>query len=278
MAGQSSETQAAMVEHTKTCNKCGAVKALHLFPTRDGTPYGRICRACICEAQNLRRAQRLGLEDKHSLTQRNKTLSQEGKRECRVCGDVKLLAEYRVKGGAPSLRCLACTNAQLREAYAANANGIRDRLIEHGKKRRQKHGQRLNDQKRAYVANNRAKVTQRQNEWAKVKLRADPVFAVKKRIRSLISNAFASVGSQKNMETQAILGCTFKQFMAHIERQFTPGMSWDRMGPEIHIDHIRPLATAKSEADVVALNHFTNLRPMWADENIAKGSKVVALL
>lgn len=230
------------------------------------------------EAQNLRRAKRLGLEQKHDLKRRNEALQETGQRECRVCGEVKALSAYRVKNGAPSLRCLACTNAALRDAYAANANGVRDRLIEHGKKHRRTHAQLLNDRKRDYVAKNRAKVTQRQNEWSKARVLVDPMFALKKRIRSLITNAFASVGCQKNEETQSILGCTFDQFQAHIERQFTPGMSWDLMGRQIHIDHIRPLATATCEADVVALNHFTNLRPMWAVENIAKGAKVVTLL
>ncbi len=50
------------------------------------------------------------------------------------------------------------------------------------------------------------------------------------------------------------------------------------MGREIHIDHILPLATAACAQDVLALNHFTNLRPMWATENIRKGAKVLALL
>jgi hypothetical protein len=224
------------------------------------------------------RARRLGIEQKHSRALRNKALEAVGRRECRVCALTKPLGAYRVKGGKPALRCLECTNAAQREAYAANANGVRDRLTQHAKTRRQKHGPRLNDQKRLYVAANRAKVTNRQNEWSKAKVRSDPLYALKKRIRSLIGNAFVAAGSRKNEETQAILGCTWEQFSSHIERQFTPGMNWDRMGREIHIDHIRPLALAATAEEVRALNHFTNLRPMWAAENIAKGAKVVALI
>lgn len=263
---------------TKACRKCGELKAPEQYPTRHGRPCGRICRACILEAQNLRYAKRLGLEQKHDLAQRNKALEALGQRECRECGEVKPLAAYRLKKGSPSRRCLSCINSQLRAAYAANANGIRERLAEHGRKRRQKHVVRLNDEKRVYVAKNRAKVTHRQNEWSKARMRSDPMHALKKRVRSLISNAFASAACRKNKETQAILGCTWEQFRTHIERQFTKGMSWERMGREIHIDHIRPLATAGSEEDVLALNHHTNLRPMWALENIAKGAKVLTLV
>ena len=51
-------------------------------------------------------------------------------------------------------------------------------------------------------------------------------------------------------------------------------MSWDRIGVDIHIDHIVPLATAKTEGDVIALNHYTNLRPCWAHVNLSKSDKI----
>lgn len=258
----------------KCCAKCNEQRAPDQFPVRGG----RICKACVNQAQNERRAKRLGLQEKFALAQRNMAHMAQGQRECRVCSAVKSLNDFRLKNGKRSLRCNTCTNEAVRVAYASNINGIRDRSIEHGREHRKKHAQRRRDQERAYVANNRSRVTQRQNEWQKARLRTDPVFALKKRVRSLISNAFASVGCQKNQETQAILGCSWDDFRTHIERQFTAGMSWEQMGAQIHIDHIRPLALAVSEAEVLALNHFTNLRPMWAAENIAKGAKAVFLL
>ncbi len=55
----------------------------------------------------------------------------------------------------------------------------------------------------------------------------------------------------------------------HIERQFKDGMSWERFD-EVHIDHIIPMKTAKTEADVLRLNHYTNLQPLWAHDNMKK--------
>lgn len=54
-------------------------------------------------------------------------------------------------------------------------------------------------------------------------------------------------------------------------------MTWQNRG-EWHIDHIVALATAKTEADVLALNHFTNLRPMWGPDNLKKGAKQTHLI
>jgi hypothetical protein len=51
-------------------------------------------------------------------------------------------------------------------------------------------------------------------------------------------------------------------------------MSWDNQG-QWHIDHIIPLASAKSEEELYKLCHFTNLQPMWAVDNIKKGSKIL---
>jgi hypothetical protein len=62
-----------------------------------------------------------------------------------------------------------------------------------------------------------------------------------------------------------------------ITRDFAKGMTWDNR-VDWHIDHIMPISSAKTEADVLRLHHFTNLRPLWAHENAAKGDAKVVLL
>ena len=97
------------------------------------------------------------------------------------------------------------------------------------------------------------------------------------RVAGLISISIKGAGYTKKSKTYQILGCSFDEFAAHIERQFLPGMSWANRG-EWHIDHIVAMATATTEVEALSLNHFTNLRPMWATDNISKGAKVLALL
>ena len=114
-------------------------------------------------------------------------------------------------------------------------------------------------------------------ERERERLKSDPVFAFTKQVRCLVRDAVARGGYAKSTKTATILGCTWPEFVTHIERQFLPGMSWSNRG-EWHIDHIVPMATAVTEADVLALNHFTNLRPLWGPDNLKKGAKQTHLL
>ena len=50
-------------------------------------------------------------------------------------------------------------------------------------------------------------------------------------------------------------------------------MSWENMG-KWHIDHIIPLSTAITEEDVIRLCHYTNLQPLWAEDNLKKSNKL----
>ncbi len=50
-------------------------------------------------------------------------------------------------------------------------------------------------------------------------------------------------------------------------------MTWDNRD-KWHIDHIVPLASAKTESEMAALCHYTNLQPLWASENRRKGARI----
>lgn len=115
-------------------------------------------------------------------------------------------------------------------------------------------------------------------EQERLKRKDDHLYRLKCNLSKRIKDALKQGGYSKTSKTMQILGCGIDELKAHIERQFTKGMSWAKLGPEIHIDHIIPLATAKSEEDLAALNHFTNLRPMWAKENLEKSDAILFLL
>ena len=42
----------------------------------------------------------------------------------------------------------------------------------------------------------------------------------------------------------------------------------------LHIDHIVPLSVAKTEAEVIKLNHYSNLQYLYASDNLEKSDSL----
>lgn len=73
------------------------------------------------------------------------------------------------------------------------------------------------------------------------------------------------------------LGCSIDFFIKYIESRFKDGMSWKNHG-KWHIDHIRPLSLfdLTDAKQLKKACHYTNLQPLWAEENLFKGAKYYA--
>lgn len=107
-------------------------------------------------------------------------------------------------------------------------------------------------------------------QWKLQKRDINPVYNLMTRVRRRINHMLK--GTSKSMASEQMLGCNWLDFRYHIESQFCDGMSWENMG-EWQVDHIIPLASAKSIGEVIKLSHYTNLQPLWALDNARKGSK-----
>lgn len=121
-------------------------------------------------------------------------------------------------------------------------------------------------------ARNAIRDLKRNREYFAKRAKADPLFKLGNNLRHLVYNRFKARSWGKSVRTQELLGCTFEEFAAHLQNQFKAGMTLENYG-EWHIDHIKPCAVATSPEELVALFHYSNLQPLWASENITKGSK-----
>lgn len=112
-------------------------------------------------------------------------------------------------------------------------------------------------------------------EYRHARLKRDPMYKLKRHIGSAIGLHINNRGYTKSSTTQQILGIDYIGFKQHLESKFELWMSWDNYGlyePGAinygwDIDHIVPMATAKTEEDVIRLNHYTNLQPMCSYTN-----------
>lgn len=109
-------------------------------------------------------------------------------------------------------------------------------------------------------------------EWTKSGTDAAINYRLSVRLRIRLLDAVR--GQYRSGVAVRLLGCSIPELRAHLERQFSPGMSWANYG-KWHIDHIQPLASfdLSDDANLRAACHFTNLQPLWARDNLSKGSK-----
>jgi len=126
-----------------------------------------------------------------------------------------------------------------------------------------------------YYLKNKSKINNRKTKHCKLKRQLDEVYRFKKNVRRLISLSFKRHGNNfsKKTKTELILGCSISEFKDYISLKLKDNMTIKNHG-EWHLDHIIPLSTAKTEEDVIRLNHYTNFQPLWAVDNLKKSNKI----
>ena len=218
---------------------------------------------------------------------------------CTKCKEEKSLDCYgKQKGGLFGIRsaCFECRRIEQKIYFEKNREIInkkhRDRYKQNvdNERKRSKIYRDLNKEKRKiyeykyreenkerikeYYQKNREKVKNKARVYIAKKRSTDPIFKFKCNLRSLIKSSFKRGVNQfiKKSKTESILCCTIEEFILHIEKQFTEGMTLENHG-QWHLDHIKPISLATTEEEVIALNHYTNFQPLWAEDNLRKGNK-----
>jgi hypothetical protein len=235
-------------------------------------------------SKNIDNAKEYRLNNKEKISEFNKQYRLNNK------GKIKLLSkEYRLKNRDK----LKITG---KKYYDENKEKINLSRVDYRKKYHLINKDKINKKVKEYYLNNKEKVKKYQKEyrnknWEKIKEKSrsinlvyvkkryknDPAYRILVNSRQRLGKFLKKKKINKNNTTLELIGCTPKDLKKHIEKQFLPGMSWDNYRYDIwHIDHIRPLALAKTMVDIVNLKlmHYTNLQPLWAKDNIKKSDYV----
>lgn len=268
--------------------KCNTERPISKFPKspRMSGGHANTCNECQNKRNRELRAERQGItpEELASRVERqsntrlrkkaNAVLETGGQRMCSRCREVKPLSSEvfvlhrRNKEECGSI-CRKCQSDLCKEHYGSNKESYHSRARAFEKA----HPEWQSARNRKYRTENSEKIALR----LKNRRRDDPLYKTERLIRASIAGAFRRKGFTKRSRVTTILGCNWMELQAHFERQFLKGMSWDNRD-KWHIDHIVPVATAKNEDDLIALNHFTNLRPLWATDNHIKSAKITHLI
>ena len=139
---------------------------------------------------------------------------------------------------------------------------------------------------KSYRENNKEKIRQWKKTWydktgkeyarnyIRERNKQDCNFRLKNRLRTRIWDALS--GRIKKFSTKALLDVPNLEFLwQHLEKQFQPGMTRENYGLW-HVDHIIPCASfdLTDPREQVKCFNYSNLQPLWASDNISKGSKV----
>ena len=104
----------------------------------------------------------------------------------------------------------------------------------------------------------------------------DPCFRLHKIQKSNILFNLKRVIKNTNhyYKSEGVLGCSFIEFKLYLESKFKPWMTWENQGKyngELNfgwdLDHIIPISSAKTEEDVIKLNHYSNYQPLCSKIN-----------
>lgn len=171
------------------------------------------------------------------------------------------------------------------------AENNRERSNEIKKNWKQKNPDYVRASGKEYRAKNKERILEYNREWrikniekARAKNRANTAKRLKTPKGKLSSNisreirASISGKAKANRHWETLVGFTVDQLKAHLEKQFTPDMSWENYGSYWSIDHIIPIAAfnfaTPEDIDFKRCWALKNLRPLEAKENMSKGAKI----
>ena len=161
------------------------------------------------------------------------------------------------------------TSKERMKKYMGNQE-IKKKYREKSKEHYKKNIDKNREYRKKYYQENKETERKKNDEWRKNKLKTDGFFRMKRRLRERIREYMK--GKTISKKTKDILGMDYESFKTYISIKFNEGMNWENYGLW-HLDHIKPLCEAKDEEELFKLNHYTNLQPLWAEENIKKNRK-----
>lgn len=233
------------------------------------------------------------------------------KKKCTKCGEIKSFSEFhkkrRAKSGVRSL-CKICASTRRKAHYRANADKVKvqgklyyeanaekisaqkkiyreanaDKIKAYKEVYEQVNADKIKARRQAHYQANAERLKANQKIYDRKRYRTDAVFRLKNSYRGAVKRGFRLTSDGKDIRSLDCLGCSWDDFVSYIVSQFYDHPeTGEKMTLENHgfygwhLDHITPLFYAKTKEDVIRLSHYTNFQPLWAEENLTKGNKIL---
>ena len=276
---------------SKCCTKCGVDKGMDEYFTDKTRGDGKVSQCKTCRREYSQQVKNKNKEEPVQV--------EEGTmKTCRKCTEEKPITEFYkeniTKSGYKSI-CKVCSENQKKVYIVNNIEKVKQskqryydryymsigRFVK--KEYRQRNKEIISEKNRIYRENNieRLKEKERENRprtriYLRHRRRTNIQYKLATSLRNRFSSALRAKRNRKTNSAISLLGCTLDELRKHLENKFVEGMSWDNYG-EWEIDHILPVASfdLRDDEQQQKCFHFTNLQPLWAEDNRKKGCKIL---
>lgn len=223
-------------------------------------------------------------------------------RICTICKVSKNIVDFPTYKNGYDYRCNICVKEYKKRWYQKNKKTIKikqkewyntnqDKIKEKNKNRKhllsqchkrwyEKNKEKNKEYHRQWYKKNRKSIRKKpkrseyqkkliNNEYQRKRKNNDPIYKFKCNIRTAINNLLKNRNFIKKSRTFDIVGCSFEELKSYLESKWEPWMNWDNYGKysgELDygwdLDHIIPISSAKTEEEIIKLNHHSNLQPL----------------
>ena len=236
----------------KFCTGCEMLLPLDSYHRNKAGKYGRAsrCKECVSKYQKKHRA-----ENKEKLRECNRQYRKENGEKIKAQRRLKYKEnpeKYKKSASEWHKENRVASNKNASNYYQKNKDKLRARALQH------------------YRAN-KDQIIKKKKE----KYQSCGMTRLRVSMNRSLGTLLRRTGEHKAGTSDKILGYSREDLIARLEVNLQLGMSWDNYG-EWHIDHTIPIShfLRKGETRPQIINALSNLRPLWAKDNLSKGASL----
>ena len=169
--------------------------------------------------------------------------------------EIKAKAKEYHKGYSSDPHVRAKKNAVQRDRYSNPE--VKAKKVEYQKRRRS------NPEIKAMMREHNRK-------YVRTRCKTDPLYKLSRNLRSRIISSFKAHGYTKKSKTYQLIGIDFQILKNYLEYTWFLNYGTEYSNQEVEIDHVIPCASAKTEEELIALQHWTNLQYLTPKDNRSK--------
>ncbi len=209
---------------------------------------------------------------------------------CYKCKTLKSSTDfYKNKAKKDNLtsECKKCHKLLRKKEYLNNSIKIKqrvkqwalnnsDKMSEYSRRYYSKHTDKHRERVDKWIKENYESRRKWLKTWLQNRRKTDLKANLDHRMEVSINKALK--GMKRNRTWESLVDYTCEDLVSHLKEQFKDDMTWDKfLQGKIHIDHIKPriLFNYKKPEDpeFKVCWALKNLQPLWAEDNLKKGSK-----